>query len=256
MRVDFSLPPCIDSPLASLDARWRLASLLVTIAVVACLRSLVGLGLMAFLVLLLACLARLPVRWFLRRLGATAGLVAVFVLPLPFLVRDGGPVLELGPLGLSWAGCRLGLLIAGKAAAIVTLACILLTTCPLDHTLKAAHRLRIPGLLIHLAVMSYRYTFLLADELASLRQAVRVRGFRARIDAHTYRTVGAITGTLLVCGFERAERVGQAMRCRGFDGTFRSLAEFHTRSRDILFFLFIQLVCVGMLWQDGFFRHG
>jgi cobalt/nickel transport system permease protein len=36
---------------------------------------------------------------------------------------------------------------------------------------------------------------------------------------------------------ERAERVGQAMRCRGFDGVYRSLAEFRTTSADLVFFL-------------------
>jgi cobalt/nickel transport system permease protein len=42
---------------------------------------------------------------------------------------------------------------------------------------------------------------------------------------------------LLVRGYERAERVGQAMRCRGFDGQFRSLSEFRTRPVDVGFFL-------------------
>jgi cobalt/nickel transport system permease protein len=87
--------------------------------------------------------------------------------------------------------------------------------------------------------MSYRYLFVLADELARLRIALRVRGYRNRANRHSYRTAGHVAGTLLVRGYERAERVGQAMRCRGFDGQFRSLTAFHTRPADVLAFLVV-----------------
>ncbi len=69
-----------------------------------------------------------------------------------------------------------------------------------------------------------------------MRIALRVRGYRNRANRHSYRTAGHVAGTLLVRGCERAERVGQAMRCRGFDGRFRSLTTFHTRPADVLAF--------------------
>ena len=67
--------------------------------------------------------------------------------------------------------------------------------------------------------------------------ALRVRGYRNRANLHSYRTIGAVTGALLVRGWERGERVGHAMRCRGFDGRFRSLSEFRTTAADVLMFL-------------------
>jgi cobalt/nickel transport system permease protein len=126
-----------------------------------------------------------------------------------------------------------------KALAVLTLALVLLITAPLNATLKAAHALRVPGLLVQLAVLSYRYVFVLAAELARLRVALRVRGYRNRANRHSYRTVSHVAGTLLVRGQERAERVGHAMRCRGFDGQFRSLAEFRTTAADLAFFLLL-----------------
>jgi cobalt/nickel transport system permease protein len=45
---------------------------------------------------------------------------------------------------------------------------------------------------------------------------------------------------------ERAERVSQAMRCRGFDGRYRSLREVRTRGADVLIFA-IGLVVMGLL---------
>ncbi len=222
MQVRFSPPPHADSPLSRLDPRWRLAGLLLWMVAAALLRTLpaalVGLALAA----LLALFARLPWRWFGQRLLIVVVPLAVFVLPVPLLAEQ-------------WSeGTRLAALFAVKALTLAILAAILVVSAPPDVTLKAAHALRVPGLLIHLALLSYRYLFVLGDELTRLRVALRVRGFRNRANAHSYRTVGQAAGTLLVHGYERAERVSQAMRCRGFDGRFRSLAVFRTRWVDVL----------------------
>ena len=134
-----------------------------------------------------------------------------------------------------------------KATATLTCVLVLLASAPLDVTLKAAHALRLPGVLVQLALLTCRYVFVVADELARLRVALRVRGFRNRATAHSYRTVGQVAGTLLVRGAERAERVGQAMRCRGFDGRFRSLTAFRTRAADVLAFVAVAFKSNGAI---------
>jgi cobalt/nickel transport system permease protein len=141
-------------------------------------------------------------------------------------------------------------MLTAKGLTLVTLMLVLLATAPLDATLKAAHALRVPGLLVQLGLLSTRYVYLLADELGRLRIALRVRGYRNRATRHCYRTVGHVTGTLLVRGYERAERVGQAMRCRGFDGQFRALTEFRTGPADVLAFLAVAAAALGVWWLD------
>ena len=107
-----------------------------------------------------------------------------------------------------------------------------------------------PGLLVQLALLSYRYLFVLAEELSRLRVALRVRAFRSRVSAHSYRTIGHVAGTLLVRGHERAERVGHAMRCRGFDGVFRSLTEFRTTAADVLLWVSVVAAAGGVVALD------
>jgi cobalt/nickel transport system permease protein len=250
MTLAFEPLPCPESPLRRLDPRWKLAAVLPSVAVVAVLRGLPAVAVALAGALALAFLGRLPPRWFALRLGALAVFLAFFALPLPLLIDDTGPNWEVGPLRFSQEGLRLALLLGGKAAAILTLTLVLLTSAPLDATLKAAHALRVPGLLVQLAVLSYRYVFVASDELARLRTALRVRGYRNRANRHSYRTVGHVAGTLLVRSYERSERVGQAMRCRGFDGRFRSLAEFATRPADVLAFLLIAGGAAALLAWD------
>ena len=99
-------------------------------------------------------------------------------------------------------------------------------------------------------MLTYRYVFLIVEELSRIRTALRVRGFRAKTDAHTYRTIGQVAGTLLVRSHERAERVEQAMRSRGFDGEFRSLHEFRTQPADVLAFsLIVGYAALVLAWD-------
>ena len=77
-----------------------------------------------------------------------------------------------------------------------------------------------------------------------------MRGYRRRANLHSYRTVGHVTGTLLLRSYEQAERVGHAMRCRGFDGQFRSLANLKTRPADVVWFGAILLAAAGLLIWD------
>jgi cobalt/nickel transport system permease protein len=243
VQIRFALPPVIDSPLARLDARWRLAALLAAIVATAVVRTLpaalaAGLGAILF-----AGMARMNWNWFVRRLAVVGLLVALFIVPMPLLASG------------TWAeGLWFAAVSLVKALALFTLAAVLLISAPVEGTFTAARALWVPGLLIHLTLLSYRYLFVLGDELVRLRVALRVRGFRNRPNWHSYRTVAVASGTLLVRGYERAERVAAAMRCRGFDGRFRSLTEFSTHPADIYTLVFTLTGTIGIIGLDVFLR--
>jgi cobalt/nickel transport system permease protein len=236
------------APLGRFDPRWKLAALVPATIAAALLRTVPTAAAALLFALVLALLSGITWAWYARRLATVAAFLAVFVLCLPWLVPGDG--WDLGPAHVSAAGLELALVIALKAFAIVTLMLVLWASAPLDSTLKAAHALHVPGLFIQLIVLTFRYVFLLSEELARLRIALRVRGYRNRANLHSYRTVGHVTGSLLIRSYERAERVGQAMRCRGFDGRFRSLAEFHTRLADVAGFAAIIAAAAGLLIWD------
>jgi cobalt/nickel transport system permease protein len=250
MTLAFSTPPLARSFVSRLDPRWKLAALLFAAGVAATLHRLPCAVVAAALSLLLALLARMPARWFLQRLAALALVLAFFTLPLPLLLADDGPAWYWGPVRFSLHGAKSALFLVSKAVTIVTLLLIVQATAALETTLQAAHALRIPGLLVQLGLLTYRYVFVLADELARLRIALRVRGYRNRANRHSYRTAGNIAGMLLVRGSERAERVAQAMRCRGFDGQFRSLVSFKTHLADVVLFCTITAAAVALGFWD------
>jgi cobalt/nickel transport system permease protein len=250
MTLALSLPPRRDSWLARLDPRWRIAGMLALLLVTALLRTLPGLLLAVAPALVLGVVARLPPRWVGERLGMLLLVLAPLTLPLPFLLTDGIPWWSWGPLALSRSGVVAALVVLLRATVLVTLTLVLLATASLETLLEASHALGVPGVLTHLALLTFRYLFVVADELARLRRALWVRGFRNRANHHSYRTVGQVAGTLLVRGAARAERVHQAMRCRGFDGTFRTLTTFRTKPADVLTFLLLVASAALLGWFD------
>ena len=238
-----------NSPVRRFDPRWKLLAFAIALVITACLQTLPAALIALAVAGILATLARLPFHAYLERLGIVLPALILFTIFLPFVVPDSDPI-SVGPLHLSTPGLRLALLFILKALAIFTLALTLAASSPMPATLQAAASIYVPGRLIHIAMLTYRYLFLFAAELGRIRLALRVRGYRNRPTVHCYRTIGNVAGTLLVRSSERGERVAQAMRCRGFSGKFRSLTEFRTRVVDVLGFIAIVAAFVALpIWE-------
>jgi cobalt/nickel transport system permease protein len=253
MTLALDLFPETDSVIHRLDPRWKLAAAIIAVVGVVLLQTLPAAATALLLGAMLVIVSKLPVRWYLARVGTIGLFLAFFAVWLP-LVTPGTPVWHVGPLSFSLEGIVLALRLLAKALAILTFMLVLLATARLDATLKAARALHVPGLLVQLNLLTIRYTFLFATELARMRVALRVRGYRNRVSRHCYRTIGHVSGTLLVRGYERAERVGQAMRCRGFDGRFRSLTEFRTAAADVGAFAIVVGTTAGLVVWDWWSR--
>jgi cobalt/nickel transport system permease protein len=133
---------------------------------------------------------------------------------------------------------------------MISLMLVMLATTPLHQAFKAARAIGTPRVVVLLLLLTLRYVFVLIEEFARLRIALRVRGFRNRASLHSYRTIGQAAGTLLLRSHERSERVAQAMKCRGFDGEYRTLADFKTRVGDVFGFAIIAVFAAGLLVWD------
>lgn len=192
--------------------------------------ALAGLGLAG----LYLALARLPLKRVLLRLVLVNSFVFFLWLVLPF-TYPGEELTRFGPLAVTRQGVWLTGLITLKSNAIVITLLALLATSPVITLGQALQQLKVPDKLCHLLLFTYRYIHVLEQEYQRLLQAMKVRGFQPRTDLHTYRSYAYLVAMLLVRSYDRAERVFQAMLCRGFQGKFYSLAAFSWKPRDWLF---------------------
>ncbi len=250
MTLVIDFPDCSRSLVGQFDPRWKIVGLLSAAFGTTLLHDLPPALVAGAGAILLSLLARLPFKWLMVKLATILAVMSFFLVWLPFVHVTDGARWDLGVLTLAPDGLRLAALILLKAVTVFTLMVVLLASAPLQETLKAAHALHVPGPLVHLVQLAYRFVFVVADEFSRLRTALRVRAFHNRPNWHSYRTVGQVAGTLLVRSHDRAERVAQAMRCRGFDGCFRSLHDFRTGWTDVIAFALIVGTTAALLGWD------
>ncbi|MBN2231655.1 MAG: cobalt ECF transporter T component CbiQ [Deltaproteobacteria bacterium] len=234
-----------DAPLLRLDPRIRVVVAGAFSLLVAVSRHFPTLGAALLLAAILVWTARLDFLQVMRRLLAVAGFLALLWLVLPVSVS--GPVLcRLGPLAISRPGIALAAQVTLKSMAILTAVIALVATMNLAVLGHALAGLGLPLKLVHLLLFSYRYIFVIEDEYRRLLRAVRVRGFTPRTDLHTYRTIAYLAAMIFVRAAARAERVEQAMRCRGFDGRFYCLFDFPAHPRQRQFALGMAMLLIGL----------
>jgi cobalt/nickel transport system permease protein len=251
MTLPSAIPTNLAAPLARIDPRWKLAALVPAAVCISTLRTLPAAAVALGGALFLVAFAGLPLRWYLTRLGLLIFFLGLFLLILPLVDHDDAERWECGPVFLSPRGTLLAVVLLLKAVAMVSLLLAAATTAALETHLKALHSLRVPGILVHVAALTLRYLAVLVDEFGRMRIALRLRGFRQRATLRSLRVVANVSGMLLVRGHARAERVGHALRCRGFDGQFHALTTFATRPRDVLFFTMILGTTIGLLLWDA-----
>ncbi len=205
-----------------LDARVRLfCGVLLALAVALSARVLfaccwLGLG------LAVGAAARLNARALLRRLRHLNAFMLFLWAVLPWSV-EGKTWCALGPLTLTEEGVRLAMNITLKGNAIALLCTALVSTIAPQRLGWALKGLGLPDKLAYLVALTIRHTDVVHEEYGRLRRTMKARAFHPRFSMHTLRTIGYAVGELLVRGMERGERVVAAMKCRAFDGRFRTL---------------------------------
>jgi cobalt/nickel transport system permease protein len=149
-----------------------------------------------------------------------------------------------------------------RFALTVFAALILIATTSFTGVCMAMERLGAPRIFTLQLLFLYRYLFVLIDEAIRMVRARALRSFNGR--GMGLKVAGNMAGQLLLRTLDRAQRIHQAMLCRGFDGEIRMLRPLHIGRNEVLFtlgwsafFLLLRLVNLPQLLGDfltGLFR--
>lgn len=194
---------------------------------------------------LLIALARLNIREVSKRLAILNGIILFFWVALP-LTFKGETLALLGPFTVTWSGVILSAQITLKSNAILSAFIAMVATSSLVTIGHAMNCLRIPEKIIHLLLLTYRYVFVIEQEYQRLERAARNRCFCPGTNMHTYKTYAYMIGMLFVRALDRADRVYQAMLCRGFRGKFYCLSEFSLTYSDIIWSVIMTGIIIGL----------
>lgn len=119
--------------------------------------------------------------------------------------------IELSHGWLTFLSLTLRGILAVQALIILTLSCGFIGMC------RAMRRVHVPSFLTTQLEMVYRYCGTLLDEVQQMRRARISRGYGRK--SMTLRLWGPLIGQLFIRSVDRAQRVHQAMICRGFTGS-------------------------------------
>ncbi len=220
------------------DPRFRLVSALLYSIVVAVLYGFFSLIASAVFSLALVRAAGLDGKTVLKRLALVNGFVLLFLLILP-LTAGGDIFFSIGFLHIYQPGVVLALQIALKSNAIIMAFIALVSTMNFSTLGHALNSLGLPHKFVFLFILTYRYIFVIEQEYKKIWRSIKIRGFSPKTTLHCYKTYAYMIGMIFVKASARAERVYRAMRCRGFNGSFYTLAEFPSSGKNWLFLFFM-----------------
>jgi len=236
--------------LVALDGRVKLILLVAALGVNLTAGGLRTPAALAFCAFLLVLAAGVRPALFLRRMVVPATLALVAMTTQFFWVDSGEVLLRLPffawSLTITSGALLRGLELAARILGGMGVLLFFSLTTPLPELMRAARFFRCPPVLVELALIMYRYIFLLLEEGERIRGAQRARlGF---VDFRTgLRSSGTLGGMLVLRTYDRAERSFAAMRCRGYSGALTGYPPGPLQSRDWL------LLVAGLVLLMGLF---
>ena len=197
-----------------------LAKLLATVAYIVAVASFGKYALSGVLVMvvypaLLFQLSGIPARTCFYKMRLVLPLVMAVGLFNPFF--DRAPLLWIGSVAVS-GGVVSMLTLMLKGVLCLTASFLLIATTSIDALCAALRMLHVPGMLVTLLLLTYRYVGVMTEELAVMTDAYRLRA-PGQKGIH-YSAWGSFLGQLLLRSADRAEELYASMRLRGFHGEF------------------------------------
>ncbi len=134
---------------------------------------------------------------------------------------------------------------------------ILVATTPMNQIMHQLVHIGFPKIFILQIVLTYRYIGVLIHEATSMMIAYRLRStLRKGIDI---KDMSTFLGQLLLRSFGKADKIYSAMKCRGFDGTYRYTVHEPMKGRDWLYtgtlvatFVSVRFINIGVLVENTF----
>ncbi|ATW26010.1 cobalt ECF transporter T component CbiQ [Candidatus Formimonas warabiya] len=147
-------------------------------------------------------------------------------------IFDHTPVMVLGSTVLT-GGWVSFLSIILRFCFTVLGALLLIATSGIGGVASAMLRLKLPKIFVVQLLFMYRYLSVMLEETARVLRANALRSLRDK-GVH-FKVWGSLLGQLLLRTIDRAQRIYQAMLCRGFTGEFPVLKTNRISGKDILY---------------------
>ena len=172
-----------------------------------------------------------------------------FLIALPFcffagisnVFFDKAAAFEINGIAVSYGFVSLITILFKTYLCVITVL-ILMSVTPFSDLVREMRRLKIPGIFITMFEMTYRYIGVLLNELHSMSIAYFLRSPNKK--GIEMKDMGSFTGQLLIRSFDRADRVYNAMKCRGYAMQEKTRSKICLKYSDLFYLIFVLLFCI------------
>ena len=128
-------------------------------------------------------------------------------------------VIYIGPIQLTAykEGLQLGTLMLLRIMTSVTLCCVLSFSTPMIEILETLRICKIPGIIVDIADMMYRYVFIIQETAHNMRHAQLSRMGGNLSWIQQARDTGMVASYVLIKSFDRSVKIYNAMLSRGYN---------------------------------------
>jgi cobalt/nickel transport system permease protein len=181
-----------------------------------------------------------------------------FLIALPFcffvgignLILDRNAAFAIGGITVSWGVVSFAVILFRTWLCVMAVL-ILVSVTPLSALTNELRRLRLPNIFIVVFELTYRYAGLLLNEAYSATLAYSLRSPNRK--GIKMGDMGSFAGVLLIRSFDRAERVYNAMKCRGY-APVRAIQNIPQNKKpsfnDFIFLFTVCLLCAAFRLVD------
>ncbi len=244
--------------LQGLDPRAKLAALLISISVVVGVKHITTLLFLYSIPLIMAALSKVPLGYFVRRVWVFVPMfTGIIAIPVIFNVITPGKALFVIWNSPYIAVTKEGLHAAGiftlRVATAVSYAILLTITTKWNDVMKGLSDFKVPGMVVTITTLTYRYIFLLTSILVDSMHSRKSRLCRKLGMIESWKEAGKNIGAVFIKTQMIGEDVYYAMLSRGYLHTAKSLNDFRFRKRDALFLALTVILMVGVFMGDRWF---
>jgi len=212
-----------------------------------------------FISFLIVFQAKIPWKFYLKFLSVPFlfGLITFIFMSLFFGV--GAHILDLGIFNLAVTedGFNLGLLTFSRVLAGFTCMAFLALTIPMTELFSELERLKIPQIVMELAMLMYRYIFIFLDEGLNMYHAQETRlGYSSL--PKSFKSMGMLGSNLFIRTWVKGEQAHIAMESRCYNGSLKTLKApeslKNVGKRNLTLLVFFELLLIVGVYFTGNFK--
>ena len=238
--------------LQRLDPRVKLVTLVLFAVTASLVHSVWVLLALVGLTLLLAAASQVGVASFARKVGASAGLLALLIaLPSALsLFTPGQAVVSLGPVTLTQPGLMGVATLVTRVAAAAGFALLVVWTMRWSDLLKALSAMRLPDVVVATLAMTQKQILTLLRTVEQIHLARESRTLGRGTNRENRAWVTERMAFVVRKSMKTADDVYDAMLARGFTGAMPSLVKLRLRPRDWAWAAASIALCAAILYAD------